>query len=107
MHHVSKYSIHINTSIHETHDNVAKILHQKQRQRFEDFLFEKVACYKYSPSAVVATKTCRIYWNKTITTERTITNNRLDIVIIDMTNNTTYLVDVEVSPTENFKQKQT
>ncbi|KAK9751340.1 hypothetical protein QE152_g5099 [Popillia japonica] len=90
----------------ERHDNLAKIQHQEIRQRFEDPPFEKISYYKYSPPAVVETKTCTIYWNREIITDRTILNNRPHIVIIDKTNKTTYLIDVAIPIAENITRKQ-
>lgn len=89
----------------ERHDNVAKILHLEIRRIFEDPHLEKVPYYKYEPPAVVDAENCKIYWNREIITDRTITNNRPDIVLTDKIKKTTYLIDVTIPLADNIKRK--
>lgn len=88
------------------HDNVAKIVHQSLAQQ-HNLVQGRLPYYQYNPSAVLENKTHRLYWDRTVITDRTISANRPDIVITDKSDRVTYLIDIAVPNSHNIQQTYT
>lgn len=86
------------------HNNVAKIIHQNIL-RYYDSNTQMTPYYKYEPPAIVDTPTAKVYWNRTIQTDRTVQHNRPDITVIDKQTNTTYLIDISIPSPANIQLK--
>lgn len=84
------------------HDNVAKILHQAVAHKYT-LLNDRTPYYKYIPSKVLESDTVRLYWDRGIITDRTISHNRPDITLIDKGSRTAYLIDVSVPNSGNIQ----
>lgn len=75
------------------HNLTAKILHKHLLQRHNIKTIEE-PYYKYVPEAVNENQLYKIYWDRGIITDKTIINNRPDIVVIDKLKKTVTLIDV-------------
>lgn len=91
------------TQYTERHNNVAKILHNAIMCTYDKT--ERTPYYKYDPPGVVETENYRIYWNRDIITDRTITHNRPDIVLVDKEQKSTYIIDVAIPLAANISKK--
>ena len=58
------------------HDGLAKIIHQKLAEAAE-LTDDKSPYYKYTPASVLENENFKMYWNRSILTDKTITFNRL------------------------------
>jgi hypothetical protein len=96
------------TEYTERHNSIAKIIHQEIAIKLE-LIKEKVPHYNYNPKPVLESQKFTLYWDRPLITDRTIKNNKPDIVIIDKSMKTATLVDIacpldhNISPTESEK----
>ena len=58
------------------HDQVAKIIHQKLARKV-GLIQDTVPYYKYDPSTILANEEHKIYWNRTLHKDKTVSHNRL------------------------------
>ncbi|XP_060530462.1 uncharacterized protein LOC132704469 [Cylas formicarius] len=86
-------------------DNVAKIVHQEIAFNL-NLLKEKCPHYRYSPESVLENEGFRIYWDRTIQTDRTVQHDRPDILIYDKANKVVTLVDVAIPAPNNLQKKE-
>jgi hypothetical protein len=80
---------------------VVKIINQELGQKY-GFCTNAVPYYKYQPSAVLDNQTFTLYWDKTISTARTVSNNRPDITLIDKAAKKVTLIDVAIVNTNTI-----
>jgi hypothetical protein len=85
------------------HDNVAKIIHQELARK-NRILDTDTPYYKYHPPDVIENDDFKLYWNADIRTDRTIKNNRPDIVLIDKNKRHTTLIDVTIPLNHNVQK---
>jgi len=64
------------------HDGVAKVIHQKLTEAAE-LIEDKSPHYKYTPVSVLENDNFKLYWNRSIITDRTIPSNRHDITLMN------------------------
>ena len=62
------------------HDGLAKVIHQKLAEAAE-LIGDKSPYYKYTPANVPENETFKLYWNRSILTDKTIPFNRPDITL--------------------------
>ena len=85
------------------HNQVANIIHQALALKY--CLIEKsIPYYKYQPANVLESTNFKLYYDRSIITDRTIHNNRPDIVLKDQLTKTTYLIDIAVPNTHNVQK---
>ena len=53
------------------HDGLAKVIHQKLAEA-ADLIEEKCPYYKYTPGSVLENENFKLYWNRSILTDKTI-----------------------------------
>ncbi|XP_050549514.1 uncharacterized protein LOC126910674 [Spodoptera frugiperda] len=70
------------TDYKHRHDQVAAIIHQSLAIQTK-LVSDKVPYYKYKPQAVLENEHFKLYWDRTIITDKTIYNNRPDITMLD------------------------
>jgi len=87
----------------QRHDQVAKIIHQTLAIK-HGLATQSEKYYQYEPRAVMDNAKHKMYWDRTITTDKTVQHNRPDITLIDKAHKTVYLVDIAV-PNSNNVQK--
>lgn len=84
------------------HNQVAKIVHQGLARR-HGLKEEEVPYYQYVPSAVLENNTHRLYWDRSVLTDRTIVHNRPDIILIDKVRKEACLIDVGIPNSHNIQ----
>lgn len=91
-----------NTDYKHRHDQVAAVIHQQLACNYK-LIEKKTAYYKYKPNPVLENSHCKIYWDRTILTDRTAHFNRPDITVHDKLKNTVYFIDVAIPNTHNIQ----
>lgn len=92
----------VQTDYKHRHDQVAAIVHQSLAHKY-GFITQKVPYYKYQPETILESQNHKIYWDRTIITDKTIHYNRPDITLLDKINKTVYLIDIAVCNTHNLQ----
>lgn len=87
------------------HNNVAKIIHQYICRHYDPSV-SIIPYYKYKPQNITETQEARIYWDRTIQTDRTVQHNRPDITITEHEKKITYLIDISIPAPANIQTKQ-
>jgi len=90
----------------ERHDGLAKIIHQKLAEVAE-LIEEKSPYYKYTPANVLENDNFKLYWNRSILTDKTIPFNRPDITFMHKKAKITILIDIAVPNTHNLAKTVT
>ena len=84
------------------HNCVAKIIHQGLAHNHK--LIDSVTpYYQYNPEAVLENENHRLYWDRSIITDKTIPANRPDIVWIDKVKQETWLIDIAIPNSNNLQ----
>ena len=58
--------------------------------------------YKYTPASVLENEIFKLYWNRSILTDKTIPFNRLHITFMNKKTKNTFLIDIAVPNTHNL-----
>jgi hypothetical protein len=86
----------------QRHNQLAKIIHAQLAANHK--LLDSVpAYYKYQPEPVLENNECRLYWDRSIVTDKTIPSNRPDVVFVLKKERIGFLVDVTVPRDDNLK----
>ena len=56
------------------HDGLAKVIHQKLAEP-ADMIVDKSPYYKYTPVSVLENEYFKLYWNRSVLTDKTMTFN--------------------------------
>ena len=92
------------------HDGVAKVIHQKLAEA-AGLIEDKSPYCRYTPANVLENDNFKLYWNRSIITDKTIPANWPDITFTNKRTKTTYLIDIAVPITHNLaktiSEKQT
>jgi len=83
------------------HDGLARIIHQKLAEAAE-LIGNKSPYIKYTPAIVLENENFKLYWNRSIVTEKTINFNRPDITFMNKKTKNTFLIDIAVPNTHNL-----
>ncbi|CAH2243562.1 jg12873 [Pararge aegeria aegeria] len=83
------------------HNQVARIVHQQLALRFGLIDFE-MPYYRYDPASVLENSSALLYWDRTIITDRYITANRPDIVLVDRSVRRAIIVDITIPHDDNL-----
>lgn len=84
------------------HNQVAKIVHQSLARR-HGLVNEEIPYYRYLPSVVLESGTHKLYWDRSVLTDRTIVHNRPDIILMDKVKKETFLIDVGIPNSHNIQ----
>lgn len=90
-----------NTEYLHRHNQAARILHQELALKY-GLVGVRVPYYKYLPEPVLENDRARLYWDRSIITDRTIPANKPDIVLMDRSQSRVFLVDVTIPCDENL-----
>jgi len=82
------------------HDGLAKIIHQKLAEAAE-LIEDKIPYYKYTPANVLENENFKLYWNRSVLTDKTIPFNRPDITFVNKRTKNSCLIDIAVPNTHN------
>jgi hypothetical protein len=88
------------------HDGLAKIIHQKLAEPAE-MIEDKSPYYKYTPANILENDNFKLYWNRSILTDKTIPFNRPDIIFVNKKTKNTFLIDLAVPNTHNLAKTVT
>uniref|UniRef100_A0A8D8TN34 Reverse transcriptase zinc-binding domain-containing protein n=1 Tax=Cacopsylla melanoneura TaxID=428564 RepID=A0A8D8TN34_9HEMI len=89
----------------ERHDTAAKIIHQELAK--EHHLIQTTnPHYKYKPESILENEKHKLYWNRTMHTDKTVAHNRPDITLICKQEQTTYLIDIAIPGDTNVAAKE-
>ena len=83
------------------HGGLAKIIHQKLAEGAE-LIEGKSSYYKYALANVLENENFKLYWNRSILTDKTISFNRPDITFMNKKTKNTFLIDTTVPNTHNL-----
>lgn len=92
----------VQTDYKHRHDQVAAIIHQQLAHKFK-LIEDMIPYYKYKPETILENRNHKIYWDRTIITDKTIHYNRPDITLHDKTNKTVYLIDIAIPNSHNIQ----
>lgn len=93
------------TEYTERHNIFAKIIHHELGKKLA-LLEDTTPYYRYTPENILENANYKLYWDRTIRTDRTINANRPDITLVDKNKKFTYLIDVSVPSDSNVLQKE-
>lgn len=97
-------SILANTEYIRRHDNVAKHIHQELALQHK-LIQQYTPIHKYSPQNVLENESVKLYWNRSIITDKSTPHNKPDITITLKEERITYLVEISVPNTQNIQKK--
>ena len=80
------------------HDGPAKVIHQKLAEAAH-LIVDKSPYCKYTPASVLENDNFKLYWNRSILTDKTIHFNRPDINFMNKKTKNTFLIDIAVPNT--------
>jgi hypothetical protein len=83
------------TDYKHRHDQVAKIIHQKLANK-HSLLSKIVPYYKYTPDVILENETHKLYWDRTLITDKTIYFNRPDKTLVEKTENIVYFIYIYI-----------
>lgn len=82
---------------------MARIVHQSLAQK-HGLVQDIVPYYQYTPDPVMENEFHKLYWDRSVITDKAIPNNRPDLILIDKANKTTFLIDIGIPNTHNLDQ---
>jgi len=85
------------------HDGLAKIIHQKLAEEAK-LIDGKSPYYKYTPASALENENFKLYWNRSILTDKTVPFNRPDITFMNNKTKNNFLIDIVVPNTISPKQ---
>jgi hypothetical protein len=83
------------------HDEVAAVIHQKLAEAAE-LTEDKCPQYRYKPANVLENGNFKLYWNRSIITDKTIPSSRPDITFTNKKTKNTFLIDIAIPNTHNL-----
>lgn len=93
------------TDYTERHNNAAKIVHFQIAKTY-NLTKEDTPYYRYTPESVLENNEIKLYWDRTILTDKTIACNRPDITLIEKNTKHTYLIDIAIPNDSNVILKE-
>lgn len=85
------------------HNEVAKIIHQELTLRYKHTA-TRVPYYKYTPETIHSNNDNKLFWDSTVYTDRTITHNRPDIMVLEKTTKTLCIIDIGIPLDDNLEK---
>jgi len=83
------------------HDGLVKFIHQKLAEASE-LIDDKSPYYKYTPANVLENENFKLYWNRSILTDKTVPFNRPVITFVNNKTKNSFLTDIAVPNTHNL-----
>ncbi|KAL1445943.1 hypothetical protein WDU94_010899 [Cyamophila willieti] len=100
------------TEYKQRHDAVGKIVHHAIASKHHLLPENAQPGHKYTPACILQNETCKMYWDRSLLTDRTTTANRPDLVFWDTRERKVVIVDFAVvnenniESTENTKRQK-
>lgn len=86
------------------HNSIAKVIHQELAHKCK-LIQDRIPTFKYLPDPVLESADFKLIWDRSVITDKQITANRPDIILIDRKKCHTYLIDVAIPNTRNLVKK--
>ena len=102
-HVISACRVLASTDYTHRHNQMAKVIHQELALHYE-LISTRVPYYEYTPESVLESSGCKLYWDRSVLTDRTILANRPDIILTIKNSKMTYLIDITIPNTHNLQQ---
>ncbi|KAL1446054.1 hypothetical protein WDU94_005517 [Cyamophila willieti] len=83
------------------HNQVAKVVHQNLAIEHK-LIKHTTPFYKYSPEQVIENDNAILYWDQPIQTDRSITCNRPDLILVNKRTQSAIIIDIAVPLTHNI-----
>ena len=83
------------------HDGLAKVIHQKLAEAAE-LIENKSPYYKHTPANVLENENFKLYWNRSILTDKTIHFNRPNITFMYKKTKNNFSIDIAFPNTHNL-----
>lgn len=88
------------------HNDVAKIIHQALGIKAK-LIKETTPYYKYQPCAILENEDVKIYWDTMIITDRAVSHNKPDIIILHKKERSACIIDVAIPVDDNIRKSVT
>ena len=88
------------------HNNVVRYIHHKIASPFSLLQDTSVAWYSHEPFPVIENDVIKVLWDFDIQTDKHVTSNRPDIVIVDKKEKSLKLIDVPIPNDVNIVSKR-
>ena len=88
------------------HNNVARYIHHRIASSFSLLEDTSVAWYNHKPLPVIENDVIKVLWDFNIQTDKHVTSNRPDIVIVDKKEKSLKLIDVSIPNDINIVSKK-
>lgn len=89
----------------ERHNISAKIIHQELAIQSK-LIHTRKPHYQYTPESIHENEEYKLYWDRTLHTDKTVTSNRPDITLFNKKEQVTYLIDVAIPGDTNIIAKE-
>lgn len=83
------------------HNNAAKIMHLELASKWS-LVSSKSQPYNYEPQAVKENTRAKLLWDVPIVTDRPIQHNRPDIILVEKSSNTVWIIDISIPLDDNL-----
>ena len=84
------------------HNNVAKIIHLALLKKYQ-INETAVPYYQYTPDPVRENETHKLYWDRSVLTDRPIVSNRPDLILVNKLQKRTFLIDIGIPNSHNME----
>jgi hypothetical protein len=91
------------TDYKNRHDQVAKIIHI-ELDKIHNLLHTSPPYYIYPPDPHMENDSSKLYWDKQITSNKTLEFNKPDIILIDRKTNKGIIIDITVPDSQNIQK---
>ena len=88
------------------HNNVAKEVYIRIGEQLDLIKKNENKWYNYEPAAVIENEFFKLLWDFPIQTDKTISNNKPDIIILDKASKTSNIIDIAIPSDYNIVEKR-
>jgi len=82
---------------------VAKILHIALIRAFGTTQEKQKPYYRYTPETTMERNGIKVYWDRTLRTDREVGSNRPGIVVVDKVNKKAYIIEIAIPHVHNIQ----
>jgi hypothetical protein len=97
----NNWEINNNNNNNNNNNQVAEVIHQKLAEAAE-LTEDKCSYYRYKPANVLENDNFKLYWNRSIITDKTIPFNWPAITLTNKKTKNTFLIDIAIPNTQNL-----
>ncbi|CAD7084609.1 unnamed protein product [Hermetia illucens] len=86
------------------HNAVCKVIHQNLAYK-HGLMTGTCPVYRYDPQAVLDSSAYSMYWDRQVLTDRHTAHNKPDVLLVDKTGRSAYIIDVAIPHNSNIERK--